>query len=247
MALRRFIARRGTPAELRSDQGTNFKGGERELQEAFANMTPTLQQQLASQKIKFNFNPPAAPHFGGVWEREICSVKTALYTCVGAQPVHEDVLLTVLLEVESILNSKPLGYVSADAADADPVTPNSLLMGRPDGSLPQVMYPETETLSRKRWRHSQVLADQFWSRYIREKWQIRQKWHSTTPGLLEKAVVLVVDPQLPRASWPIGRVIKVHRSDDGCIRSADVDIKGHVYTRPVARLVCLPDLPSGEN
>lgn len=61
---------------------------------------------------------------------------------MGAQPVHEE----VLLEVETILNSKPLGYVSADITDIDPVTPNSLLMGPPDGSLPQVVYPESEIL-----------------------------------------------------------------------------------------------------
>ena len=250
MALRRFIARRGTPAEIWSDQGTNFKGGERELREAYANMAPTLQRQLARQRIKFRFNPPAAPHFGGVWEREVRSVKSALYTCVGAQPVQEEVLRTVLLEVEAILNSKPLGYVSADIADIDPVTPNSLLMGRPDGSLPQVVYPETEILSRRRWRHSQILADQFWSRFIREYLpglQTRQKWHSTSPELLDKAVVMLTDPQLPRALWPIGHVTEIHRSDDGCIRSADVSIKGHVYTRPVARLVMLPALPSGED
>lgn len=60
MGLRRFIARRGTPAELWSDQGTNFKGAERELREAFEGMVPVLQQQLAHQ-IKFRFNPPAAP------------------------------------------------------------------------------------------------------------------------------------------------------------------------------------------
>lgn len=124
IALRWFIARRGRPTELWSDQGTNFKGGERELREAFANMVPALQEQLARQQIKFCFNSPATPHFGGVWEREVCSVKSALYTCVGAQ-----VLLTVLLEVEAIINSKPLGYVSSDIADIDPVTPNSLLMG----------------------------------------------------------------------------------------------------------------------
>lgn len=250
MALRRFIARRGTPAEVWSDQGTNFKGGARELQEAFTNMTPTLQQQLARQRIRFCFNPPAAPHFGGVWEREIRSVKNALYTCVGAQPVYEEVMLTVLLEVESILNSKPLGYVSADVADVDPVTPNTLLMGRPDGSLPQVVYPETEILSRKRWRHSQVLADHFWSRFIREylpTLQIRQKWHSATPELLDKAIVMIVDPQLPRALWPVGRVTQIHRSEDGCVRSADVVVKGRAYTRPVSRLVMLPALPSGED
>ncbi|CAI5636866.1 unnamed protein product [Oreochromis niloticus] len=148
MALRQFIARRGTPAELWSDCGTNFKGGERELREAFANMSETLQGRLARQKIRFQFTPPAAPHFGGVWEREIRSVKSALRTCVGSQPLHEEVLLTVLLKVELILNVKPLGYVSTNVANVDPVTPNSLLMGQPDGSLPQVVYPETENLCR---------------------------------------------------------------------------------------------------
>ncbi|XP_077396826.1 uncharacterized protein LOC144033019 [Festucalex cinctus] len=248
MALRRFIARRGTPAELWSDHGTNFKGGERELQEAFASMGPALQSQLAQQKIQFNYNPPAAPHFGGVWEREVRAVKYALRTCIGTEPIHEDVLTTVLLEVEAILNSKPLGYVSADVADIDPVTPSSLLLGRPDGSLPQIVYPKSESLSRRRWRHSQVMANQFWSRFIREYLpglQTRAKWHTSSPDILEKSVVMIVDPQLPRAMWPIGHVTKIHRSDDGYIRSADVDIKGHVYTRPVARVVMLPALPSG--
>ncbi|KAL7873501.1 hypothetical protein AOLI_G00125720 [Acnodon oligacanthus] len=128
-----------------------------------------------------------------MWEREVRSVKSALHACVGAQPVHEEVLLTVLLEVEAILNSKPLGYVSADIADIDPITPNSLLMGRPDGSLPQVS---------------------------------RQKRHSSLPELQNQAIVMLMDPQLPRALWPIGRVVKVHHSDDGYIRSADVSIKG---------------------
>ncbi|CAI5673999.1 unnamed protein product [Oreochromis niloticus] len=163
MALRRFVARRGTPAELYSDQGTNFRGGERELQAAFAAMTSDLQKLLAPQKIVFHFNPPAAPHFGGVWEREIRSVKTALYTTVGSQPLQEEVLRTVLVEVEGILNSKPLGYVPSDISDPDPVTPNCFLMGRPDGALPQVAYPKEELLSRRRWKHSQVLADHFWS------------------------------------------------------------------------------------
>ncbi|XP_076856690.1 uncharacterized protein LOC143510810 [Brachyhypopomus gauderio] len=250
MALRRFIARRGRPAELFSDQGTNFRGGERELREAFTTLSPVLQQQLSKQMISFHFNPPAAPHFGGAWEREIRSVKTALYTTVGAQAVSEEVLRTVLLEVEGILNSKPLGYVSSDARDPDPVTPNVLLMGRPDGSLPQVVYPKDELLSRRHWRHSQVLADHFWSSFIRSYLpglQSRQKWRSTLADLTEDSVVMIVDPQLPRALWPIGRVIKVHPSPDGRIRSADVQVKDRVYTRPVARLVLLPALPSDED
>ena len=55
MVLRRFIARRGKPHELLSDQGTNFRGGNSELQEAFEVLSPDLQSHLASQQIDFKF------------------------------------------------------------------------------------------------------------------------------------------------------------------------------------------------
>ncbi|KAJ8364832.1 hypothetical protein SKAU_G00136630 [Synaphobranchus kaupii] len=100
-------------------------------------MDPQLKQQLDNYQIIYKVNPPNAPHFGGTWEREVKSVKTALQVAAGSQPVTEDVLQTVLVEVEGILNSKPLGYASSDVADANPITPNILLMGRPDASLPQ--------------------------------------------------------------------------------------------------------------
>ncbi len=186
MALRRFIVRRGTPAALWSDQGTNFCGGQRKLQEAYAALVPDIQRQLAQQRIHFHCNPPSASHFCEVWERDVRSVKSALYAVLGSQSVPEEVLMTVLLEVEANLNSKPLGYVSSDVADADPVTPNCLLMGRPDESLPQVVYPESEMLSRHHWRHTQILANQFWSRFIRDylpSLQTRQKWQYSPPNL----------------------------------------------------------------
>ncbi|XP_058652120.1 uncharacterized protein LOC131552381 [Onychostoma macrolepis] len=250
MALRRFIARRGTPAELFSDQGTNFRGGEREMREALTELSPELQLQLAKHKIQFHFNPPGAPHFGGTWEREIRSVKTALYRVVGSQTVTEEVLHTVLLEVEGMLNAKPLGYVSSVPKDLDPVTPNVLLMGRRDGSLPQVVYPKSELLSRRRWRHSQVLADQFWSSFIKNylpSLQSRQKWYSTSTDINLGSVVLMVDPQLPRAYWPIGRVTKVYPSADGHVRTVDVKINDRTYTRPVARLIVLSGIQEDEN
>lgn len=89
--------------------------------------------------MRFQFNPPNAPHFGGVWEREVKSAKEGLQAALGDQSVAEPVYQTVLAEIEGILNSKPLGYVSSDVADVDPMTPNMLLMGRLDPSLPQVV------------------------------------------------------------------------------------------------------------
>ncbi|KAI2668878.1 Polyprotein P3 [Labeo rohita] len=212
MALRRFISRRGKPFELLADQGTNFKGGERELKDSFIALHPELQAQLASQQIRFIFNPPSAPHFGGCWEREIRSLKTALQVTIGAQTVTEEVLRTVFIEIEGILNSKPIGYTSLDIADPDPVTPNILLMGQRDASLPQVVYQDPELLSRKRWRHSQVLADHFWRHFIRHylpNLQIRQKWRTEEANLQIGDTVMIVDQQLPRALWPVGKIVQV--------------------------------------
>lgn len=246
MALRRFVARRGKPYELLSDQGTNFRGGERELKEAFASLQPELQTQLAPQQIKFAFNPPSAPHFGGCWEREIRSLKRALEVTLGAQTVTEEVLMTVLIEVEEILNSKPLGYVSSDVADPDPITPNILLMGRLDASLPQVVYPQSELLSRRRWRHSQLLADHFWKHFIQfylPGLQARQKWYSDTPNIEIGATVMIIDSQLPRALWCVGRVTQTLPGGDGKVRTVQVKVGDRSYTRPVARLIRLPALP----
>ncbi|KAL0195042.1 hypothetical protein M9458_008614, partial [Cirrhinus mrigala] len=246
MALRRFIARRGKPFEILSDQGTNFKGGERELRDAYTALQPELQAQLASQQIKFVFNPPNAPHFGGCWEREIRSLKTALQVTLGAQTVTEEVLRTVLIEIEGILNAKPLGYTSSDIADPDPVTPNILLMGRRDASLPQVTYQVSELLSRRRWRHSQLLADHFWKQFIRNylpSLQTRQKWMSETDNLQIGETVMIVDQQLPRALWPIGRIVQVFPGKDNRVRSAEIKVKDRTYLRPVTKIISLPPLP----
>lgn len=127
MALRRFITRRGIPSEIISDQGTNFKWGCSELHPAFDNMVPELQEKLKEHQITFHFNSPGAPHFGGLWEREIHSVRQALR--LGNQSVPEPVLQTVLVEVREGLNSKSLGYVSSDVAEIDPVIPKSSAHG----------------------------------------------------------------------------------------------------------------------
>ncbi len=246
MALRRFIARKGKPFELLSDRGTNFIGGNKELLEAYQSLTPDLQAALAKQKISFKFNPPHAPHFGGTWEREIRSIKTALETTLGAQTVSEEVLRTVMIEIEGILNSKPLGYVSSDIADPDPVTPNLLLMGWHDASLPLVTYPDSELHSRRQWRHRQILSDHFWAHFLRNylpSLQSRQKWRTDNPNLQPNTVILILDPQLPRSQWSVGKVISLHPSKDGRCMVADVQVKDRTYTRPVAHLIPLPDLP----
>ena len=149
------------------------------MTKAFKEMSSDLQERLARHKVHFRFNPPAAPHFGGTWEREVRSVKTALYAILGDRSVASSVLYTCLVEVEALMNSKPLTYVSSDIADPNPITPFMLLMGRPDHAPPQVVYPEVDVLSRRRWRQCQALMQQFWKEFVGSylsAMQARQKW-----------------------------------------------------------------------
>lgn len=177
------------------------------------------------------------------------SIKTALRVTLGAQTVTEEALNTVLIEIEGILNSKPLGYASSDLADPDPVTPNLLLMGRRDASLPQAVYGDSDLIGRRRWRHSQILADHFWKRFIKDylpSLQTRQKWQKDNTNLAVSDIVMVIDPQLPRGLWPIGKINRLIPSEDGRIRTVEVSIKGKLYIRPVAKLIPLPPIADPE-
>lgn len=83
---------------------------------------------------------------------------------VGSQAVTEDVLYTVLVKEEGILNSKPVSYVSRDITDPDLITPNILNIGRKDAALPQAVYAIAVIVW---WRghHSQNHVDQFWAHF----------------------------------------------------------------------------------
>lgn len=155
----------------------------------------------------------------------------------------DSVLRTVLIEVEGILNSKPLGYLSTDVSDLDPITPNLLLMGRRDASLPQAMFADTDILQQRRWRHSQWLADHFWLKFVRDylpALQRRGKWNKEADNLKVGQVVLLMDPQLVRASWPVGKITRVMTGCDDRVKSAAVEVGPRV--RPVVRLIPLPEL-----
>ncbi|CAI5677208.1 unnamed protein product [Oreochromis niloticus] len=178
----------------------------------------------------------------------------------GARELHE-VFETMAPQLKERLAEQQIAFLSTppppqcsslrwrlgerDIADPDPITPNILLMGRYDASLPQVVYDPSNLIGGRRWRHSQVLVDHFWSRFIRHYLPIlqeRQKWQKDAECLKPDQVVLIVDPQLPRALWPVGKVTTTYPGADGSIRTAAVKVKDRTYIRPVARLASLPML-----
>lgn len=107
------------------------------------------------------------------------------------------------------------------------------------------MYDSSNLLGTRRWRHSQVSADQFWARFIHlylPSLQERQKWQKDNNQLRVDQVVLITDPQLPRALWPVGKVTRTFPGHDGRIRTVAVQVQDRINVRPVAWLIPLPKL-----
>ena len=130
MAVQRFIDRRGKPALMRSDNGTNFVSGRKVLERTQILGSDHLKRGITDKGIDWVFNPPHAPHFGGVWERLVKSAKNALLVALIDDPVTDEVLHTVVVDVEALLNSRPLTHVSVSPDEPEPLTPNHFLFGR---------------------------------------------------------------------------------------------------------------------
>ena len=108
MGVERFVSRRGTPAMIWSDNGTKFIGAEKELRECMRKWnTLNIAIELAHKGIKWSFNPPSAPHQGGIWERLVRSFRRVLYTILGTLRLTDEVLNTTFFLVEHALTLVP--------------------------------------------------------------------------------------------------------------------------------------------
>lgn len=238
MGIRRFIARRGTPKEIWSDNATAFRGADRELQEAAAEMQ--IREFASVHRLHWKFIPPNAPHFGGCWERLIRSVKRALGATLKERVPTEPTLNTLLLEAEYIINSRPLTHLSLDHRDSPALTPNCFIFGtRTDSNYyPFGDFDERDLLTRT-WRESQRLADLLWRRWVKEYLPTltrRTNWYRNTEPLKVDDVVVVTDDQLARSLWPKGIVTRVFVGSDGQVRVAEVKTATGTYKRPVTKL-----------
>ncbi|XP_013171141.1 PREDICTED: uncharacterized protein LOC106120362 [Papilio xuthus] len=244
MALRRMIARRGTPEILYSDNGTNFRGADAELKRSLQELNfDRLQDDGLVRGIKWRFIPPGAPEMGGAWERLVRSVKTALKVVLKERAPHFDTLSTLMCEVEALINSRPITHVSTDPNYPEALTPNHFLIGTSSSGTPYGKYDNGDLCNLgKRWRVAQRLTDMFWSRWLKEYLPSllpRQKWNSEAKALSVGDYVLVVDPQLERGSWRHGVVSAAHAGEDGRVRCVDVRTRTGVLKRPVTRLALL--------
>ena len=180
-ALRRFIARRGKPDHIYSDNGSNFVGANCILRESLDELNQkSLNQFCCQQEIKWTFNPPTASHMGGAWERMIRSVRKILTALTRDQALDDEAFSTFITEVEGILNSRPLVPIMFDdSTQNEPLTPNHLLLLRGTANLPPGLFSKRDCYARRRWAQVQFLSNQFWCRWVNEfipNLTQRQKW-----------------------------------------------------------------------
>ena len=221
-ALRAFIAIRGPVRQLRSDQGTNFVGARHELTEALKDMNQECVKELGCE---FVMNTPAASHMGGVWERQIRTIRSVLTSILdqSSRRLDSSSLRTYLYEVMAIVNSRPLTTEHLnDPSGPQPLTPNHILTMKSSVIFPPPgKFVKEDLYLRKRWRRVQYLTNEFWSRWKRKyllNLQQRQKWHKKCRNAKIDDVVIVKDDTAPRNQWKLARVIDVYPGADGHVR-----------------------------
>ena len=133
LCFRRFCARRGVPKRMISDNAKTFMIASRRLKALF--QFSEVRNHMELKQIKWSFNTPKAPWQGGFFERLVTSVKRCLKKILGQSCVTYEELLTVLTEIECVLNSRPLTYVSTEDLE-EPLTPSHLICERRILSVP---------------------------------------------------------------------------------------------------------------
>lgn len=247
-ALKRFIGRRGMIQELHSDNATNFRGAHHELSalyQQFRNQQAVnvIEEFCRTREIQWFFIPPDAPEFGGLWEAAVKSAKSHLKRVVGNVKLTFEELTTILVEIEAVLNSRPLFTISNDPADPLVITPAHYLIGRPLTAIPEPSLENVKATRLTRWQHLQLMREHFWRSWSRDylnTLQPRKKNRRIMANIRENMIVLLHDRHQPPLNWKLGRITAVYPGEDGLVRTVDILVEGSHYRRPVNKISVLP-------
>ncbi|XP_017887382.1 uncharacterized protein LOC108629298 [Ceratina calcarata] len=248
-AVRRFFARKGKATDLYSDNATNFVGAKREIDELHNLImsdepSKIIFSTLASQNINWHFIPPRSPLFGGLWEAAVKSCKHHLIRVVGTTLLSIEAFLTYLVEIEDILNSRPILPLSSDPNDLKALNPGHFLIGEPLTSMPEHDLREIAPTRLACWEKSEQMRQHFWSRWYKEYLHtqtVKKKWHTGQPDVINiDTLVIMKEDNTPPMHWPLARITKIHPGADGIIRVVTVKTTTGEYKRSIKNLSPLP-------
>ena len=255
--LRRFIATRGMPSEIVSDNAMQFKLADKTLQLIWKNIVTSeeIQSYFSCEGIKWSFIIELSPWMGGFYERLVGLVKRSLRKAVGRKLLSDDQMHTVVKEVESVVNSRPLVYVGDDIDSTIAITPGHFLCLNPKTGIPETVnddgdedytpYQSSERNVFRIWKKRERLVEQFW-RAWREDYLLslrERKQYKLSSGRIQSDQdpnvndIVIVKDDTPRGSWKLAKIIQLNMSRDGLVRSAVVQLgSGRNVVRPLCLL-----------
>ncbi|XP_044585982.1 uncharacterized protein LOC123266020 [Cotesia glomerata] len=248
-ALRRFISRRGLCQDIYSDNGTNFVGANNILKEFIKDIKTTeaqnkIQGYLSDKSIQWHFSPPHAPYVGGQWEAAVKSFKKHLGHVAGHDMLFTyEQFNTLIIEIEAILNSRPMTTISSDPTDPIPLTPGHFLIGDSLTNLRGYDYTATPDNRLSYWQHLQKVKQHFWNRWSKEylnELTVRTKWEKAGPEIINGSIVLLREDNIPPAQWALGKIVECYPGSDGVVRTALVKTAKSSFGRNVKKLAILP-------
>ena len=249
LAFRRFAGRRSTPQLMISDNATTFQSTSEELKTLTS--SEEIRATLNREGVTWRFIPKKAPWFGGFWEHLVGLTKSAIKKVLGRAHISLQVLQTIVVEVEALLNDRPLTYVSHDPEDPEPLTPSHLLSGRRITSLPyeshtidEIMDPSYNEYSRltKDARTQALLLQHFTSRWKNEYLTSLREFHRNSGNNKRKIAVgdvVLVHDDGPRIQWKLAVVEGLIHGGDDLVRAANIRTSTGRTNRPIVRLIPL--------
>ena len=249
-AFRRFAARRSLPSHLISDNGSTFLTASNEVQK-ICNDART-KEYMNSKSVEWTFIPKRAPWFGGFYERLVGVTKSVLKKILAHSLLTLDELITLVTEVEAVVNDRPLTYVPSTMDEPEPLTPSMMLQGKRNHTLPH-QYVDLEevkdpdhgtTCLQRRQAYLDHLFGQLWTRWKQEYLPALRDYHknqekgrgNSINNIKVGDVVLVHEDNQKRLKWPLAIVTKVNKGNDGLVRSAEIRMKGGISNRPIVKL-----------
>ncbi|XP_033239458.1 uncharacterized protein [Drosophila pseudoobscura] len=246
-AFARFVARRGCPQRIHSDNGKTFVGAATLLSSDFLDaFKDSVTDAYSHQRVSWRFIPPGAPHMGGLWEAGVKSFKTLFYKATSTRRYTFEELSTLLAKIEACLNSRPLSPMSDDPTELLALTPGHFLIGGPLMSTAEPEIKGNLNSIINRWQHLKALNQQFCQRwkeeYLKELHK-RTKWQTPTPNLQVGDMVVIKEDNLPSNEWRLGRITSVYPGADNRVRVVDILTARGTLKRPIVKVVLLPVEP----
>lgn len=247
--LKRFIARRNKPTKIYCDNGTYFKGANNVLKELYHMQNSTDHQNAVNnfcneERISFHFIPSYSPVFGGLWEAGIKSIKYHVKRVVSDTVLTYEELYTVLVQIESILNSRPLTPMSRDENDMSYLSPAHFLTGSSLMSYPELNLVEANVGKLSFWKKCTQMQQHFWQQWHKQyltTLQNRPKWTNSQVDLKEGMMVILRNKNVSPLKWPVGRIVSVLPGKDGKVRALNVKtVTGSIMQTSIMNVCPLP-------